>query len=145
MKKTLLLVSIPILVILFSTIGLLITKNTTNRLLKQENSKYECCLNRTIYGTEVATIINKAINQNENNQVQKDEKKHYIENNENSIKIEIKMLTTGKTYPMEEIYNNDMTQFVQNFNFIQFKCTKLEYHKSSGKVKKLLFEEVEEE
>ncbi len=145
MKKTLLLVSIPILVILFSTIGLLITKNTTNRLLKQENSKYECYLNRTIYGTEVATIINKAINQNENNQVQKDEKKHYIENNENSIKIEIKMLTTGKTYPMEEIYNNDMTQFVQNFNFIQFKCTKLEYHKSSGKVKKLLFEEVEEE
>ena len=116
MKKTLLLVSIPILVILFSTIGLLITKNTTNRLLKQENSKYECYLNRTIYGTEVATIINKAINQNENNQVQKDEKKHYIENNENSIKIEIKMLTTGKTYPMEEIYNNDMTQFVQNFN-----------------------------
>ena len=145
MKKTLLLVSIPILVILFSTIGLLITKNTTNRLLKQENSKYECYLNRTIYGTEVATIINKAINQNENNQVQKDEKKHYIENNENIIKIEIKMLTTGKTYPMEEIYNNDMTQFVQNFNFIQFKCTKLEYHKSSGKVKKLLFEEVEEE
>ena len=145
MKKILLLVSIPILVILFSTIGLLITKNTTNRLLKQENSKYECYLNRTIYGTEVATIINKAINQNENNQVQKDEKKHYIENNENSIKIEIKMLTTGKTYPMEEIYNNDMTQFVQNFNFIQFKCTKLEYHKSSGKVKKLLFEEVEEE
>ena len=145
MKKTLLLVSITILVILFSTIGLLITKNTTNRLLKQENSKYECYLNRTIYGTEVATIINKAINQNENNQVQKDEKKHYIENNENSIKIEIKMLTTGKTYPMEEIYNNDMTQFVQNFNFIQFKCTKLEYHKSSGKVKKLLFEEVEEE
>lgn len=145
MKKTLLLVSIPILVILFSTIGLLITKNTTNRLLKQENSKYEYYLNRTIYGTEVATIINKAINQNENNQVQKDEKNHYIENNENSIKIEIKMLTTGKTYPMEEIYNNDMTQFVQNFNFIQFKCTKLEYHKSSGKVKKLLFEEVEEE
>lgn len=145
MKKTLLLVSIPILVILFSTIGLLITKNTTNRLLKQENSKYECYLNRTIYGTEVATIINKAINQNENNQVQKDEKKHYIENNENSIKIEIKMLTTGKTYPMEEIYNNDMTQFVQNFNFIQFKCSKLEYHKSSGKVKKLLFEEVKEE
>ena len=39
MKKTLLLVSIPILVILFSTIGLLITKNTTNRLLKQENRK----------------------------------------------------------------------------------------------------------
>ena len=145
MKKTLLLVSIPILVILFSTIGLLITKNTTNRLLKQENSKYECYLNRTIYGTEVATIINKAIKQNKNKQVQKDEKKHYIENNENSIKIEIKMLTTGKPYPMEEIYNNDMTQFVQNFNFIQFKCTKLEYHKSSGKVKKLLFEEVEEE
>ena len=67
MRNTVLLISIPIAVIIFSVLGLLITKNTTNRLIREENSEYEYYLNKTIYGTEVTTIINKAINQNENN------------------------------------------------------------------------------
>ena len=41
MKNTVLLISIPIMVIIFSICGLLITKNTTNRLIKEENSEYE--------------------------------------------------------------------------------------------------------
>jgi len=53
------------------------------------------------------------------------------------------MSLTGKTYPMEEIYNNDITKFVENFNFVKFKCTSIEYHKNTGFVKKLLFEEIE--
>ena len=143
MKNTVLLISIPIAVIICSVIGLLITKNTTNRLIKEENSEYEYYLGKTVYGTEVTTVINKAINQNENNRIQKDEKKYYIENNENSIKVEIKMITTGKTYPMEEIYNNDITKFVQNFNLIKFKCTSIEYHEITGKVRKIVFEQLE--
>lgn len=143
MKNSLLLICIPLAIILFSVCGLLITKNTTNRLIKEENSEYEYYLNKTIYGTEVTTIINKAINQNENNNIQKNEKNYYIENDENSVKIDIKMITTGKTYPMEEIYNNDITRFVQNFNLIQFKCTSLEYHKKTGRVKKIIFEQIE--
>lgn len=143
MKNSLLLICIPLAIILFSVCGLLITKNTTNRLIKKENSEYEYYLNKEIYGTEVTTIINKAINQNENNRVQKDENNYYIENDENSIKIEIKMITTGKTYPMEEIYNNDITRFVQNFNLVKFKCTVLEYHKKTGKIRKIIFEQIE--
>ena len=143
MKNTVLLISIPIAVIICSLIGLLITKNTTNRIIKEENSEYEYYLGKTVYGTEVTTVINKAINQNETNKIQKDEKKYYIENNENSIKVEIKMITTGKTYPMEEIYNNDITKFVQNFNLIKFKCTSIEYHEKTGKVKKIVFEQIE--
>ena len=38
MKNTVLLISIPIAVIICSVIGLLITKNTTNRLIKEENN-----------------------------------------------------------------------------------------------------------
>ena len=143
MKKTLLLICIALLIILFSTFRLLITKNTTNKLIKEENSEYEYYLDKTIYGTELTTIINKTINKNENNGIQKDEKNYYIENDENSIKIEIKMITTDKTYPMEEIYNNDITKFVQNFNLIKFKCTSIEYHEKTGKIKKIVFEQME--
>lgn len=143
MKKTLLLICIPIIIIIFSVIGLLITKNTTNRLVKEANSQYQYYLNKVIYGTDLTTLINKAVNENEKNNIKKNEKKHYIENNENSIKIEIKMITTGKTYPMEEFYNKGITKFVENFNLINFKCTGIEYHKNTGRVKKLVFEEIE--
>ena len=142
MKKTLLLIAIPIIIILFSICGLLITRNTTLRQVKQLNSEYEYYLGKQIYGLDLTTLINKAVNQNEHNKIQKNEKGHYIENTENSIKIEIKMLSTNKVYPMEEIYNNDITKFVQNFNLIHFKCSNIEYHKKTGQVSKIMFEEI---
>ena len=144
MKKIVLLIAIPIVIILFSICGLLITKNTTNRITKEENSEYEYYLNKIVYGTDVITVIGKAVDENKKNNIKKNEKNHYIENGENSIKIEIKMLSNGKTYPMEEIYNNDITRFVQNFNLIKFKCTSIEYHKNTGKIRKMFFEETED-
>lgn len=143
MKNSVLLILIPIAIIICSVLGLLITKNTTNRLIKEENNEYEYYLNKTVYGTELTTLINKAINENEKNKIQKDEKGNYIENNENSIKIEIKMITIEKTYSMETIYNNDITKFVENFNLIKFQCTKIEYHKKTGRIRKIYFEQIE--
>ena len=49
MKKTLLLVAIPIIIILFSILGLLINKNTTLRHVKQLNSEYEYYLGKQVY------------------------------------------------------------------------------------------------
>ncbi len=143
MKKTILILLIPIAVIIFSTCGLLITKNTVIRRIKVENSKYEYYLGKTILGTEVTSIINKAIDQNEQNKIPKNEKGHYIENDEDSLKIYVEMITIEKTYPMEEFYKNDMTNFVENFNLIQFECTSIEYHKKTGKISKIIFKQIE--
>ncbi len=144
MKKTIFAIAIPIIIIVCSACGLLITKNTDIKNIKKFNSQYEYYLDKTIYGTEVATIINKIVNENEKNNIPKDEKGQYIENDVNSIKLDIKMNTNGKTYPMETIYNNDITKFVENFNLVNFKCTKIEYHKNSGYVSKIYFEEIVE-
>ena len=77
-------------------------------------------------------MISKVVDQNEKNNIQKNEKNYYIDNGENSIKIDLKMTTIDKIYPMEEIYNNEIASFVQNFNFINFECTSIEYHKKTG-------------
>jgi len=53
------------------------------------------------------------------------------------------MITIEKTYPMEEIYNNDITKFVQNFNIVEFKCSEISYHKKTGKISKIVFDELE--
>ena len=143
MKKIILLIAIPILIILFYVISLLMRTSAENRAVKRNNLEYESYLSRTIYGTDLVTIINKKINQNEINRISKDEKRYYIENDVNSIKIEVKILLTGKTYQLEEFYNNDMIKFVQNFSLAKFNCTSIEYHEKTGSIRKIIFEEVE--
>lgn len=144
MKKIIVILVLLFIIIISSIYALFLNNKMQKRALDNYNREYNEYLNKTIYGSELATLINRAINQNENNKIQKDNKKHYIENDENSIKIEIKMLITEKTYPMEEIYNNNTEEFVKYFNTEKFKCTKIEYHNKTGKVSKLFLEQVEE-
>lgn len=108
---------------------------------KRENKQFESYEGQEVYGAEVATIINKAVDNNENHEVQKDEKGKYINNDNNSIQIDIKMLDIDKIYTMETLYSGGMNQFVQYYNQIKFKCTKLEYHKNTNKVSYMLFEQ----
>lgn len=143
MKQTLFLILALIFIVICLVCYNLIDIQSQNKELKEENYKYEQYLNKEILGTELATLISKAVDQNEKNGVQKDQKEYYIDNNQNSIRIDLKMTTIDKTYPMEEIYNNKITNFVQNFNIIKFKCTNIEYHKETGKISKLIFEELQ--
>ena len=48
-----------------------------------ENKAYESFYNQQVLGTDVISIINKAVDSNEKNSVQKDEKGNYIENSKN--------------------------------------------------------------
>lgn len=143
MKQQLLIVLAVLFIIICIICGYLININSEKQALIDYNSQYEAYLNKQVLGTEVATLINKAIDQNQKNNIQKDEKGYYINNTQNSIKIDLKMTTIDKTYPMEEIYNKEIANFVQNFNLIEFKCTNIEYHEDTGKVSKLVFEELE--
>lgn len=144
MKKTLWIILIIFLIIIFSLLGMLMTNNSKMLEVKKENIEYERFLEREILGTDIATLINKAINQNEKNNVSKDENGYYIDNGENSIRIDIKMITIDKTYPMESIYDNGVTNFVQNFNLITFKCIDVQYHEKTGRISKIVFEQLEE-
>lgn len=142
-NKILIILITLFLIIILSIYALKISKQSSSRALENYNKEYETYLDKTIYGTELATLINKVVNLNENNDIKKDENNHFIDNEENSIKIEITMLLTEKTYPMEEFYNNDTAEFVKYFNLIKFKCTSLDYHKKTGKISKMFFEQIE--
>lgn len=145
MKKLLLILISLFMIIIFSIYALWLNNTSAHRSIKNYNKEYEEYLQKTINGTELATLINKVIYSNEKNKVEKDKNNYYIENGENSLKIEINILLTEKTYPMEEFYNNDTAEFVKYFNLEQFKCTKIEYHEKTGKVSRMLFEQIEVE
>ena len=107
-----------------------------------ENMPYETYLNREIFGSDLASVINRAINDNNKNNVEKDEKGIYIANNTNSIKIQVKITDNDTTYDMETFYNSGMDNFIKYYNQIKFKCTNVEYHKNTNKIKYMLFEQL---
>ena len=109
---------------------------------KKENNQFESYYNQEFYGADVVTIINKAIDNNLTNAVGRDNKGKFIENDTNSIKIDIKMIDNDTIYDMETLYAGGMDKFIQYYNQIKFICTKIEHHNMNGKVKDLLIEQI---
>lgn len=142
MKKTLISIILIIFVLTASTYLFLLNLQNKQKAVRDENQEFEYYLNKTIYGKDLATIIDRAIDKNEKNRIEKDEKNHYIENEENSIRIEVKIEETKKTYAMEEIYKNNIQEFMKHFNLAKFTCTMIEYHNKTGKIKKMVFQEI---
>ena len=140
--KKFIMIFITIVIVILALIYGYFTYNDNIKTIKQENAIYEEYYQKEIYGADLATVINKAINSNEKNYIEKDNKGAYIENNTNSIKIDIHILDNDTTYNMETFYNNGINKFVENYNIIQFKCTSIEYHNNTGKIKYMLFEQI---
>lgn len=141
MEKTLLIILAIFLIITCIIAGQLINKKNEEQDLKIYNQNFEKYLNKEIQGTDLASLINEAVNENEKNNVQKTKNGSYIDNGENSIKIDINMITIKDTFEMEAFHSSKIQEFVKNFNTVKFKCTDILYH-SNGKVAKLIFEEL---
>jgi len=110
----------------------------------QENEEFELYANKEVYGIDVATVINKAVDKNTKNNIKKDEQGYFIQNDKNSIEVEI-FIQEGEdkyTFKMEQISNQGTEQFVQYFINYKFKCSKVEYHKKTGRIKYMLFEQI---
>ena len=65
---------------------------------QKENAKFEMYKDKEILGSELTTIINKAVDTNEKNEVRKDNKGKYIDNGTNSINIDIKFIDDDVIY-----------------------------------------------
>ena len=130
-----------VVVIISILYGYFTLKKNTNSVLKQ-NAEYEKYLNQEIYGTDIATVINKVIDYNESNAIDKDNKGKYIDNNLDSIKMDILITDNETLYDVETIYRGGIENFVKNYSTIKFKCTEIKYHETTKKVKYLLFTQI---
>lgn len=133
---------VVILIIIATVSYIYLDYKVSYDIAKKENYQFESYYNQEIFGPDVATVINKAVDKNSTNNISKDNKGNFIENNTNSIKIDIKFLDDDKTHKMEEIFNNGIGSFMQYYSQIKFKCTKIEYHESTKKIKYMLFEQI---
>ena len=133
---------LTILLIISAIVGCTVYNyRQTQANIAQYNKQYESWYSKQILGTDFISIINKTIDNNEKNDIQKDENNIYIEDNEKSVKIYVKFLESDNIFDMEAISNNGIENFIQNYATFSFKCTKIDYHKN-GNVKSLFFEEI---
>ena len=140
MKKTIILI-ICVIIIVLSMFGIkYLDYKEQKSIIKKENFEYEVYLNKEVSGRDLTTAINRAVNNNEKNNISKDENGLYIQNDSDSIKIEIVILDTETTYQMETLYNGGMVNFIQYYGDIFFECTKIEYN-SKGRVGHMIFEQ----
>ena len=144
MKKMFIFIIIILIIVAIVGIKYVSYKNEY-RIIQNENSEFEEYKDKEVYGLTVGTIVNKAIDKNTKNKVEKDNDGNFIQNDENSIKIELHMKENDKDYElqMEQIYNAGTEQFVQYYSNIKFKCSKIEYHEKTGRIKYILFEQQE--
>lgn len=108
----------------------------------KENLEYENYTNNIILGSSLMTLINKVIDNNEKNYIEKDEKGLYISNDTNSIIIEVKFTEAKETFRMEAIASLGSEAFIKNYNTMSFKCLKKEYHEKTKVISYLYFEQV---
>ena len=143
MKKIFIFLMTVLVIIAIIGVKYISYKNEKN-LIQSENAEFEDYKDKEVYGLTVGTLINKAVDKNTKNKVEKDDKGNFIKNDENSIEIELHMIENDKDYElqMEQIYNAGTEQFVQYYGNIKFKCSKIEYHKKTGKIKYILFEQL---
>ena len=96
---------------------------------------------KNIYGTDITSVINKAVNNNEQSKILKNDSGEYISDEENSVKIYITFEKEGTCYSMEKIYEKSMQEFTKLFGGVKFDCTDVKYHKN-GKVSEMYFQAI---
>ena len=131
-----------IVVIVVAMFYLYINYQNNYNNIQKENRQFESYYNEETYGTNLASLINKAIDNNTKNNIEKDNNGKYVENDTNSINIDIKMIDNDQTYNMEKIYKGGISTFTSYYSEIKFKCTKIDYHQKTGRIKYMLFEQI---
>ena len=142
MKKIIICILSIFLIIICIVVYGVYQKNENTAQIGVDNKTYESYENKEALGTDIISIINKATDSNKKNDIKIGEDGNYIDNGKNSIRIEIKFLELDKVITMERINNVGIEKFWSNYGALSFKCTKIEYHEKTHRVKYMYFEEV---
>lgn len=146
MKKNLIILISILLIICAFVVYFVINYRNMQMQAQINNKEYNTYKDKTIVGTTLVSIINKTVDNNEKNNIEKDNSNVYVENEDNSIKIYIYFLDEdGKRietpYTMEQIYNKGSDSFIKLYGTSNFTCTNIDYHSKIGNVKSLTFEQ----
>ena len=141
MKKYILLLCIVIIIV--SIIGYIYSRyQIQQKDYMNHNKYYENYYEKEITGNDLASIINKALDYNETQKIEKDDIGNYKNNGKTSIIVEVRVKDSDDIFKTERISKLGINLFIKNYSNIYFKCTKKEYHENTNYIKYMLFEQI---
>ena len=145
MKKNLIIVIIILIIIIAPIMIFFSEYKSKQNEIKTFNLKYEKYREKTIYGTEVGSIINSIVDNNKRYEIGTDEDGNYIDDDRYCIKMKINIPIIDENYEeIEQLYDLEtivylgVDRFIKNFNTYEFICENIEYN-STGRVKFMQF------
>jgi len=110
MKKIIFSILAAVIIILVVVTIKISDTNAGKITVRRFNNEFESFKEKQVYGADVLTIINKAVENNTEHDIQRDEEGMYKEDDTYSIKVDIILLSTDKDgkinevkYPMESL------------------------------------------
>ena len=91
---------------------------------------FEQFTKKEITGVDVTTVLNKAIDNNEQYKISKKDNNIYENDGKYSIQICIKLEEEGNYYPMEALEQIGVLGFTKAYATALFKMTNIEYHEN---------------
>lgn len=140
--------SLFIILAILLTISVAITlhvynANRIDKMATKHNQQYEMYCNKKILGTDLISLINKAIDYNEKNNIPKQKDSiYYVNNNTNSIQISVKFIENDKIIEMEDIAEKQTETFIKFFVTSTFICNDIKYHEQTKNVQSMYFEQI---
>ena len=140
--KKIIIFFVIVLIIVASVSYMYLNYKATYNDAQTKNAQYESYEGQEIFGPDLATLINKAVDDNTKNNIEKEDTGLYRDNGKDAIRIDILFTDDNEVHSMEEIYNSGTDTFMQYYNQIRFKCTKIEHHDKTGRVSYMYFEQI---
>lgn len=146
MKKTFILIIVAVVVITTIIFSKYVEYSNQKTEIKKINKEFLAYQNSSVQINTVVSLMNKAISQNQKNNIEQDANKLFKENNTNSIKIYLETTSSdGKTkvqIPMEDLILGEKAgaeKVEYAFSDLLFNITDVEYHEKTGQVSKIVF------
>lgn len=116
-------------------------KQTEQREVKNYNLEYDTYVGKKINGVYLTTIINKALDNNEQHKIKRNEKGAYINDDEYYTQIQIKLDENGNEFLMEAFEQVGVITFTKLYGGYEFKCTNIKYHEN-GRIAQINYTKV---
>lgn len=141
MKKFLIFLIISIAIL--GTFCYIYNQRKTDLSIKEaQNNYYERIYNKEISVNDLLSIINKTVNEKQEENYVKNSEGKYIDNSENLVTIKIKFKEFEEDIKAEQIYKNDNSKFKKLYETVKFKCNEIKYNEKTKLVNYLHFEEI---
>lgn len=136
MKKTILALALILIVIVIIIVVKISDNSKKVNDIAKFNEQFEAIYNdKIVYGADVLTIINKAIDNNNTYKIKKDNNGYYIDDDKYCLKVELALLITSEEgelkevqYPMETLEKAGLDGFISSFSLTKFECTSSIYN-----------------